>query len=381
MEAIGENGSFDRASTRDAADVAGQGYTFFRDGDIIRARVTPCFENGKGALLEDLVGGEGLGTTELFAFVPGPKVNPRYLFYVLMSSDFMQGGAATIYGAHGVKRVDENFARDYRVWLPPIRTQRAIADFLDAETARIDALIEKKQRMVEVLEARRRVLISRAVAGASEGSNLIERETRPLRAFAEVALGRQRAPQHEFGPFMTKYLRAANVKDGDLDLADVKEMNFSPEEKIRFSLRVGDVLVSEGSGSLASVGACAVWVGDIDGTICFQNTLLRLRPRADTNPAFLGWWARHAFVSGVFSRIAEGANIFHLSAERVRALRMAYVEPEEQQRVAHYLIEKTDMIDRAVDLIRSQVARLQEHRQALITAAVTGELEVPGMAA
>lgn len=101
---------------------------------------------------------------------------------------------------------------------------------------------------------------------------------------------------------MVPYLRAANVKDGYLDLSDVKEMNFTPDEQRVFSLRPGDVLVSEGAGSLAAVGASAVWDGSLAGVVCFQNTLLRLRPMsAVTSSRFLAWWARHAYASGLFA--------------------------------------------------------------------------------
>ncbi|MTK04240.1 hypothetical protein [Micromonospora sp. CP22] len=127
-----------------------------------------------------------------------------------------------------------------------------------------------------------------------------------LRSVAEVTLGRQRSPQHAEGPFMVKYLRAANVKDGTLDLSDVKSMNFTPDEQRIFGLRPGDVLVTEGSGSLSSVGASAVWQGEIDEMVCFQNTLLRMRPRSEMmDGRFLGWWAQSAFGSGLFASLAS----------------------------------------------------------------------------
>lgn len=116
------------------------------------------------------------------------------------------------------------------------------------------------------------------------------RSLRPLRAFAEVALGRQRSPQYEDGPFMVPYLRAANVKDGELDLSDVKSMSFSPNEQRIYALRPGDVLVSEGSGSLGTVRASAVWSGEINDVVCFQNTLLRLRPRSHRSPLIPVSW-------------------------------------------------------------------------------------------
>lgn len=181
-----------------------------------------------------------------------------------------------------------------------------------------------------------------------------------LRQVAEVDLGRQRAPEHETGPNMTRYLRAANVKDGRLELDDVLSMNFSPKEQVRFSLQHGDVLVTEGSGSLNAVGASAVYRSEFDGTICFQNTLLRLRPRPGVDGRFLGWWTRSAFTSGLFASIASGANIYHISAERVRGLRFSIPSSEEQRRIADFLDIETSRVDNLVRLKFKQIELLKE---------------------
>ena len=92
---------------------------------------------------------------------------------------------------------------------------------------------------------------------------------------AEVSIGRQRSPRNASGEHMVKYLRAANVKDGRLALGDVLSMNFSPAEQATFQLAPGDVLVTEGCGSIRELGASAVWNAELDGTVCFQNTVLR----------------------------------------------------------------------------------------------------------
>lgn len=188
-----------------------------------------------------------------------------------------------------------------------------------------------------------------------------------LRAAAEVALGRQRAPQHDSGPHMVPYLRAANVKDGVLDLTDVKEMNFAPSEQGTFSLRPGDVLITEGSGSISAVGASAVWRGEIGGVVCFQNTLLRLRPRDDrADGRFLEWWARSTFGSGVFASIASGANIYHISAERVRALPIQLPPLEEQRRIADFLDAETSRLDDLARILVLLIERLKEREGATI---------------
>jgi type I restriction enzyme S subunit len=199
-------------------------------------------------------------------------------------------------------------------------------------------------------------------------------QVRPLRAYAEVALGRQRSPKHASGPHMTRYLRAANVKDGFLDLGDVGEMNFDPKERETFALLPGDVLVTEGSGSLGAVGASAVWASDLEGTVCFQNTLLRLRPRPSTDGRYLAWWCRHAFADGLFASIATGANIFHISAERVRSLPMTYLPLPAQRAIADYLDAETARIDALITKKRRMIDLLGEQVDAQVFAAVSGSL-------
>lgn len=201
--------------------------------------------------------------------------------------------------------------------------------------------------------------------------------TTSLRAVAEISLGRQRAPEHAEGRDLVPYLRAANVLDGHLDLRDVKRMNFTRSEQKLYSLRPGDVLVTEGSGSINSVGAAAVWQGEIEGTVCFQNTLLRLRPRREVDGRFLGWWARAAFASKIFASIASGASINHLSADRVRSLPFSFPAVEEQVRISDFLDRETRRIDRMILLRCHQQELLAEREASRVSAAVRGA-RIPG---
>lgn len=192
---------------------------------------------------------------------------------------------------------------------------------------------------------------------------------RRLRALADVTLGRQRSPKHASGPHMVPYLRAANVLDGRLDLTDVKEMNFTPNEQVVYGLKPGDVLITEGSGSLDTVGASAVWSGDLGGVVCFQNTLLRARPRRGMDPRYLAWWCRSAFVSGLFASVATGANIFHLSAERVRSIQVVLPSPRVQTAIANFLDRETARIGRLIERKRVLAERLEERLNALVSRA------------
>lgn len=175
-------------------------------------------------------------------------------------------------------------------------------------------------------------------------------ELRRTDEVGDVQLGRQRSPSHAAGPHMRPYLRVANVFDGYIDYSDVLEMNFTPSEYKVFSLRVGDILLNEGQ-SLELVGRNSVY-GGLSG-MCFQNTLVRFRPRLVTSEfsrAVFKYW----FDSGVFRRIArQTTSIAHLGADRFAALPFPVPSAWEQRRIAEILGAIDDSI-RASELTLSK---------------------------
>src|SRR5205085_11002359 len=91
MEAIGEYGGINLETSKPLISVS-EGYTYFRDGDVVVAKITPCFENGKGALADGLTSGIAFGTTELHVIRASPHVNSRFLFYLTLSDHFRRLG-------------------------------------------------------------------------------------------------------------------------------------------------------------------------------------------------------------------------------------------------------------------------------------------------
>ena len=162
MEQIGAHGSLTLEETRPLASVW-TGFTYFRDGDVVVAKITPCFENGKGALCRSLVNGIGFGTTELHVIRPLQALDAVFMWYVVASDAFRAIGVTEMSGAAGQQRVPDGFVSNYPASVPSLPEQRAIAAFLDRETQRSDALVEKKERLVELLREKRTALISHAV--------------------------------------------------------------------------------------------------------------------------------------------------------------------------------------------------------------------------
>ena len=164
MEAVGEYGGLNLDQTRYVFEV-NSGYTEFKDGDVVVAKITPCFENGKGALATGLLNGIGFGTTELHVLRPFENLDVRFLFYFSISQVFRNMGEGEMYGAGGQKRVPPEFCKDIQIPLPPVEEQHAIADFLDRATVKIDTLMTKIETAIERLQEYRSALITAAVTG------------------------------------------------------------------------------------------------------------------------------------------------------------------------------------------------------------------------
>ena len=162
MDAIGKQGQLDLSETR-PVDQVQSGYSRFADGDVVIAKITPCFENGKGALIQGTLDGVGFGTTELHVLTPSAEIDGNYLYYVTVDQKFRRLGTARMTGAAGQQRVPDDFVRDYKVRLPPLRQQRAIGDNLDRETAWLRALVASKERALELIAEKRQALVTRAV--------------------------------------------------------------------------------------------------------------------------------------------------------------------------------------------------------------------------
>lgn len=209
----------------------------------------------------------------------------------------------------------------YEFALPPIDEQRQLCGAMRS----IDAAISGYAKVAQ---------LTRSWISSYFYEQVADCERIRLGDVAAVELGRQRAPKYESGSNMLHYVRAANVKHGRLVLDDVLRMHFEPDEVSRLKLRRGDVLVTEGCGSLTEIGANAVWHDDLPGDVCFQNTVLRLRSRGQLlDPVFLQLWAEQAYVHGEFAEIATGTSIYHLGAKRTAEMQLPLPSIEQQRQI------------------------------------------------
>lgn len=363
MDAVGEYGGLKLDENRELGDVY-EGYTYFADGDLCIAKITPCFENGKGALAEGLTNGVGFGTTELHVVRPGPSIDRRFLFYISIADDFRKIGESEMYGAGGQKRIDEGFIKDWMPPLPPLETQRRIAQFLDEKTARIDGLIEKKRALLDRLAEKRQALITRAV---TKGLN----PDAPMKPSGIDWLGD--IPAHwELAPlrWYTRTASGEGIRNEDLsahrdESASIPViggnglMGFTYESNsLDASLVVGRVGALCGNVHLISEPS---WITD---------NALKIYGVRKYESSYLLHALRVRDLNTLATRNAQPL----MTGEVVRAQVMPMPPVQEQHATATFINRESAKLERQCGLIEQSVARLDEYRSALITAAVTGQV-------
>jgi type I restriction enzyme S subunit len=142
-----------------------KGYTAFRDGDVIFAKITPCMENGKAAIARHLVNGVGFGSTEFHVLRPRGSLIPEYLFYYVRQESFRRAADAEMTGSVGQKRVPAAFLKNADFHLPPLSEQKRIVAKIEELLPKVNAVRERLRRVKEIMRRFRQSVLSAACSG------------------------------------------------------------------------------------------------------------------------------------------------------------------------------------------------------------------------
>ncbi len=383
MEDVGFGGVV--TTERTLAVGEADGFTPFLDGDVVVAKITPSFENGKGGIASDLPGGLAFGTTELLVFRP-ISIEGRYLMWWMHSDLVRRRGATEMRGAAGQQRVQVQYFKRLLVPIDDRPNQVRVANFLDRETARIDELVTKKEKLSDRLEEYRWASVFRwATRGVDNTSELVDAGVEWI---GEV-------PSH-WRTAMVKYLAAPGTghtpsrshpeywEDCTIPwftLADVWQLR---NERRR---------IVDGTAEMVS----ELGIAHSSAEKHPAGTVILSRTASVGFPAILG---REMAVSQDFMTWTPGPLItseylllvLYAMRDELRRLTMGSthqtiympdlhrlvgpVPPrDEQDRIVSRAFDELDRVDQAQGRIREQVTLLREFRQALITAAVTGRLD------
>ena len=354
-------------------------YKVCRGGDIVFNKMK-IRSGAMGVAPED-----GLVTYHYEVMRLRDGMDARYIVYLMKSSRFTSEliarergiSAGGEYGGIRTTEVPFKVLRTIEVRLPEVCEQRQIADYLDRETARIDTLIGEQQHLIEMLRERRTAVVDAALMPSGTW-------VRTTLKYMLSGIDQGVSPQAEAGladePRTWGVLKTGCVNRGTFRQKEHKRLpgDFAVDPAI--AVGVGDVIVSRANGSPDLVGSAAI-VEHLDYQLILSDKLFRLRPQHSVDPRFLAWSlnsGRYRIqVQGAISGAEGLANNLPLS--KLRAFEMRHPLLDEQRRIAAYLDEQTARIDTLIAETERFIGLALERRAALITAAVTGQIDVREM--
>jgi type I restriction enzyme S subunit len=259
--------------------VVKKGYTYFGEGDVLFAKITPCMQNGKHAIAKGLIDGIGFGTTEFHVIRPGERITSEWIHYFLRQPRLLEAATAHFSGAVGQQRLPEDYLRNLEIPLPPVVEQKRIAAILNEQMT----AVEKARAVSDVqIDAARRLRSAylRAIFSSSTSRSW-------KRCLLRDVSDRITDGTHLPPPFTSEgipFLFVRNIVSGRIDFNVEKFVSTQTYEDLVKRCRPvrGDVLYS----AVGSFGVAVVI--DTDRPFTFQRHIAHIKlRRAEVMPEFL----------------------------------------------------------------------------------------------
>jgi type I restriction enzyme S subunit len=355
-------------------------YYLFEPGDILFGKLRPYLRK----YLQ--VDRKGCCGTDLIVLRPNHDVQSRYLYYFLHSEDFIQYTDAN---SHGVKMPRSSWQKissaNFR--LPSIREQNAIVEFLDRETKEIDRLIDKKERLIDLLEEKKQTLITELVSGKRSDSELTDVKGDWIGQipadWTNLRLKRWLDQQIKDGPHETPeyveegipFLSADSVRDGKIDF-DRRQGNISEELHKEYQRKVSpkkhDIfLVKSG----ATTGKMAMVRTEKDFSIWSPIAVIRA-DKDVIKPKFLYYALKSDYAQAQIEKSWSDGTQENLGMGDLERINIIAPSISEQEKIVGEIEEESQKIEELSEKIQEGIDRLKEYRTALITNAVTGQIDV-----
>jgi type I restriction enzyme, S subunit len=317
----------------------------------------------------------GIISPAYFVAEVSPSAHPRFVHFLLRSRLYISE-----YEHRGKNQPPSQFDlsweqfRSIPVALPKLQDQQQIADFLDRETNRIDAIIDARLRMIELLSERRQAVITETVTGNTGGGKT---QLPRLKNLADVNVSNVDKKTVD-GESVIRLINYTDVYYGDR-LGPTKSLMSASATSIqidKYRLHEGDVVITKDSETPDDIGIPAYIERTASDMVCgYHLAVIRPNPKLLIG-RYLYYSMSSSHVFSVWEVEARGVTRFGLRTESIKNLQMDVLSLSEQQEIADFLDRETNRIDTIIGKCRESVELLRERRQALITAAVTGELEV-----
>lgn len=348
----------------------------FQENDVLFGKLRPYLAKVHFSRLNGLV------STEALVFRASNAVDPKFLFYFCVSSDFIDAVNGTTFGSKMPRASWDNIG-NFRMLIPSLKEQTAIAHYLDTKLGEIDALIGKQQTLLEKLAEQRTAVITHAVTKGLNPAAPMKKsgvewlgdvpahwDIKRLKFLGDIVLGLTYSPENITNEDKgTLVLRSSNIQNGKLVYEDNVFVNSDIPKRMVTTDK--DILICSRNGSRSLIGKCALIEKDgLNQTFGAFMTVYRTPYRK---------FVYYSLNSEIFKSqlgLFLTSTINQLTTQVLGNFNIAFPPLEEQNSITDYLDQETAKIDRLCETVNQTIGRLKEYRTALITQAVTGKIKV-----
>jgi type I restriction enzyme S subunit len=367
MEDMGIDVKFVQATqTKPLSAVVGS-YTYFADGDVLLAKITPCFENGKLGIADGLKNGIGFGSSEYFVFRPDATVSKEWLYYFLSRETFRVEGAARMSGAVGHKRVSKEFIEDYPIPVPPLAEQQRIVGLLDEA---FEGLATAKANAEKNLQNARALFESHLQSVFTQrGPGWVEKRIEEWCESVMDCVNKTAPVVEEPTPF--KMIRTTNVRNGRVDVSTVR---YVTEETYKIWTRrqipqKGDVILTRE----APMGEVGMLLTD-DKVFLGQRLVSYRADSTKLDNYFLLFALQSGDLQGQIHAKASGSTVQHMRVPDTKNLLLAAPPLAKQRQTVEQLMGLREETQRLARLYERKLAALEALKKSLLHQAFAGEL-------
>ncbi|WP_386077508.1 restriction endonuclease subunit S [Vreelandella sp. F11] len=379
MEDVSNNAVVRNIRTASYGQVS-KGFTSFQNGDVLVAKITPCFENGKGGFVQGLRNGVGFGSTEFHVLRARKNSSPKFLYQLTNSEDFRLKGAVNMTGSAGQRRVPTEYLKTLEIAFPPLPEQKKIAAILSS----VDEVIEKTRAQIDKLKNLKTGMMQELLTkGIGPGGV-------PHTEFKDSPVGHipsewNLSSLEELSSFITSgsrgwaqyysasgaiFIRIGNLTRGHINLRFVDTVYVNPPDSAegkRTKVQSGDVLISI-TADLGVIGVVNKSMGE--AYVNQHISLVRL-----IEPELARWVGHFLAFENTQKQFIANNDAGAKAGLNLTAIRKTLVAlPPTDERVL--IVDSLDSIDQAISMKRVKLLEIQDLKKALMQDLLTGKVRV-----
>lgn len=339
---------FSPTETKKISEVTKGGYSYFKEQDVLLAKMTPCFENGKSGIALNLKNGIGFGSTEFYVLRSNGKILPDWIYFIISSDKFLEHGKHSLVGTTGRRRLIKHYVETFQIPLPSIEEQTQIAELFQS----IETAIEQAEQQEKNLLKLKKTLSNGITSTEPEFGNLLNKKNCTPTNFGGVA---DCIEQHDKQKKdVSRFIGLENIESENLKIYTWGNVENGTTFTKRFSK--GDVLFGKRRAYLKKVA-----VADFDGICSGDILVLRAKEKKMLKELFPFYVSSEAFINHAVSTSA-GSLSPRTKWRDLSSLEISIPDLKTQEKI----LEVFQQIETTLDQITTQKLTLKNLKQKLL---------------